>query len=123
MKKNLYGFIGSGANLKFGPGKWVDVKKSLLESKNDFIIITSKSCKKFISDIPSQYTLVIKEEPSLNLIDNYFYEISKIISKTNELTFIALGGGSVIDTAKILSLMIGNNIKSVSYTHLRAHET
>ena len=112
MKKDLSGFIDSGATLKFGPGKWNDAKKSLLKSNNDLIIITSKSCKKFISDIPSKYILVIKEEPSLKLIDNYFYEISKIISKTNELTFIALGGGSVIDTAKILSLMIGNNIKS-----------
>ena len=112
MKKDLSGFIDSGATLKFGPGKWNDAKKSLLKSNNDLIIITSKSCKKFISDIPSKYILIIKEEPSLKLIDNYFYEISKIISKTNELTFIALGGGSVIDTAKILSLMIGNNIKS-----------
>ena len=112
MKKDLSAFIDSGATLKFGLGKWNDTKKSLLESNNDLIIITSKSCKKFISDIPSKYILVIKEEPSLKLIDNYFYEISKIISKTNELTFIALGGGSVIDTAKILSLMIGNNIKS-----------
>ena len=112
MKKDLSEFIDSGATLKFGLGKWNDTKKSLLKSNNDLIIITSKSCKKFISDIPSKYILVIKEEPSLKLIDNYFYEISKIISKTNELTFIALGGGSVIDTAKILSLMIGNNIKS-----------
>ena len=112
MKKDLSGFIDSGATLKFGPDKWNDAKKSLLKSNNDLIIITSKSCKKFISDIPSKYILVIKAEPSLKLIDNYFYEISKIISKNNELTFIALGGGSVIDTAKILSLMIGNNIKS-----------
>ena len=106
MKKDLSEFIDSGVTLKFGLGKWNDTKKSLLESNNDLIIITSKSCKKFISDIPSKYILIIKEEPSLKLIDNYFYEISKIISKTNELTFIALGGGSVIDTAKILSLMI-----------------
>ena len=112
MKKDLSAFIDSGATLKFGPDKWNDAKKSLLKSNNDLIIITSKSCKKFISDIPSKYILVVKAEPSLKLIDNYFYEISKIISKTNELTFIALGGGSVIDTAKILSLMIGNNIKS-----------
>ena len=112
MKKDLSEFIDSGATLKFGPDKWGDAKKSLLKSNNDLIIITSKSCKKFISNIPSKYILIIKEEPSLKLIDNYFYEISKIISKTNELTFIALGGGSVIDTAKILSLMIGNNIKS-----------
>ena len=112
MKKDLSEFIDSGATLKFGLGKWNDTKKSLLKSNNDLIIITSKSCKKFISDIPSKYILVIKEEPSLKLIDNYFYEISKIISKNNELTFIALGGGSVIDTAKILSLMVDNNIKS-----------
>ena len=112
MKKDLKGFINSGATLKFGSGKWNDTKKSLRKSNNDLIIVTSKSCKKFISDIPFKYILVINEEPSLKLIDNYFYEISKIISKTNELTFIALGGGSVIDTAKILSLMIGNNIKS-----------
>jgi alcohol dehydrogenase len=112
MEKDLKGFINSGATLKFGSGKWNDTKKSLRKSNNDLIIVTSKSCKKFISDIPFKYILVINEEPSLKLIDNYFYEISKIISKTNELTFIALGGGSVIDTAKILSLMIGNNIKS-----------
>jgi len=112
MKKDLNEFISLGVNLKFGSGTWNYAKKSLLKTNKDLIIVTSKSCKKFISDIPSKYILVIKEEPSLNLIDNYFYEISKIISKTNELTFIALGGGSVIDTAKILSLMIGNKIKS-----------
>ena len=62
MKKDLSEFIDSGATLKFGPDKWGDAKKSLLKSNNDLIIITSKSCKKFISDIPSKYILVIKEE-------------------------------------------------------------
>ena len=60
MKKDLSAFIDSGATLKFGPDKWNDAKKSLLKSNNDLIIITSKSCKKFISDIPSKYILVIK---------------------------------------------------------------
>ena len=112
MKKDLSGFIDSGATLKSGSGKWSEVKESLSESTDDLIIITTKSCKKFISNIPSKYTLVINEEPSLNLIDNYFDEIYKIINKTHEITYIALGGGSVIDTAKILSLMIANNIGS-----------
>ena len=112
MKKDLSGFIDSGATLKSGSGKWSEVKESLSESTDDLIIVTSKSCKKFISNIPSKYTLVINEEPSLNLIDNYFDEIYKIINKTHEITYIALGGGSVIDTAKILSLMIANNIGS-----------
>ena len=66
MKKDLTEFINSGATLKFGLGKWNDTKKSLLESNNDLIIITSKTCKKFISDIPSKSILVIKEEASLN---------------------------------------------------------
>ena len=35
MKKDLSGFIDSGATLKFGPGKWKDTKKSLLKSNND----------------------------------------------------------------------------------------
>tara|TARA_Y100000748_G_scaffold64404_1_gene52033 strand:- start:712 stop:1845 length:1134 start_codon:yes stop_codon:yes gene_type:complete len=112
MKKDLNEFLDSGATLKLGPGKWSEAKESLSESTNDLIVITSKSCKEFISNIPTKYILVIKEEPSLNLIDNYFDEISKIINKDNEITYIALGGGSVIDTAKILSLMIANNIKS-----------
>lgn len=112
MKKDLSGFIDSGATLKSGSGKWSEIKESLSESTDDLIIITSKSCKKFISNLPSKFTLVINEEPSLNLIDNYFDQIYKIINKTHEITYIALGGGSVIDTAKILSLMIANNIGS-----------
>ncbi|MFL2642657.1 MAG: iron-containing alcohol dehydrogenase [Dehalococcoidia bacterium] len=112
MKKNLNGFLDSGATLQFGSGKWNKIKRNLLKSNNDLIVVTSKSCKKFITDIPSKYFLVISEEPSLNLIDNYFDEISKIINKANKTTYIALGGGSVVDTAKILSLMVDNNIKS-----------
>ena len=112
MKKNLNGFLDSGATLQLGSGKWNKIKRNLLKSNNDLIVVTSKSCKKFITDIPSKYFLVISEEPSLNLIDNYFDEISKIINKANKTTYIALGGGSVVDTAKILSLMVDNNIKS-----------
>ena len=112
MKKNLNAFLDSGATLQFGSGKWNKIKRNLLKSNNDLIVVTSKSCKKFITDIPSKYFLVISEEPSLNLIDNYFNEISKIINKANKTTYIALGGGSVVDTAKILSLMVDNNIKS-----------
>ena len=112
MKKNLNAFLDSGATLQFGSGKWNKIKRNLLKSNNDLIVVTSKSCKKFITDIPSKYFLVISEEPSLNLIDNYFDEISKIINKANKTTYIALGGGSVVDTAKILSLMVDNNIKS-----------
>ena len=112
MKKNLNGFLDSGATLQLGSGKWSKIKTSLLKPNNDLIVVTSKSCKKFISDIPSKYLLVISEEPSLNLIDNYFNEISKIINKANKTTYIAIGGGSVVDTAKILSLMVDNNIKS-----------
>ena len=112
MKKDLNEFLVLGTTLKFGLGKWNEAKKNLLESNDDFIIVTSKSCKKFISDIPSKYILTVNQEPSLKSIDDYFYEISKILIRTTNLTFIALGGGSVMDTAKILSLMIGNNIKS-----------
>ena len=72
MKKNLNGFLDSGSTLQLGSGKWNKIKKSLLKLNNDLIIVTSKSCKKFITDIPSKYFLVISEEPSLNLIDNYF---------------------------------------------------
>ncbi len=79
MKKDLSGFIDSGATLKSGSGKWSEIKESLSESTDDLIIITSRSCKKFISKIPSKFTLVINEEPSLNLIDNYFDQIYKII--------------------------------------------
>ena len=41
MKKDLSGFIDSGATLKFGPGKWNDAKKSLLKSNNDCLLYTS----------------------------------------------------------------------------------
>ena len=46
MKKDLSGFIDSGATLKSGSGKWSEIKESLSESTDDLIIITSKSCKK-----------------------------------------------------------------------------
>ncbi len=116
MTVNIDEYIKEGTNVKIGLNEWSKYKKNLQKNLTKTLIITSKSCKKYISSINSEKVLEVKEEPTFHSIDNSLKEIypiyKKIIEKNDEITLIAVGGGSVIDTAKILSLMLSNNIKT-----------
>ena len=132
MTTNVDEFIQEGTNVIIGLNKWSEYKtlrfnkivKSFAQRRlepvgvMDFtVIITSKSCKKYISDINSEKVIEVKEEPTFKSIDNSLKEIYPIYKKVTDsgllstFTLIALGGGSVIDTAKILSMMLSNDIK------------
>jgi len=114
MYEEISSFIDSSIKLKIGFDEWNKFKKNEYNPDSKLIIVTSKSCRKFISGINNEIIIIVKDEPSLDLIDNYFERISKKISNLDDknINFIALGGGSVIDTAKIICLMIGNKIKT-----------
>ena len=114
MYEEISSFIDSSIKLKIGFDEWNKFKKSESNPDSKLIIVTSKSCRKFISGIDNEITIIVKDEPSLDLIDHYFARISKKISNLDDkkINFIALGGGSVIDTAKIICLMISNKIKT-----------
>tara|TARA_B100001029_G_scaffold179829_1_gene191407 strand:- start:6029 stop:7180 length:1152 start_codon:yes stop_codon:yes gene_type:complete len=116
MTVNIDEFIKDGTSARIGLNEWSKYKKELHENLTKAVIITSKSCKKYLSDIDSEKVLEIKEEPTFQSIDKLLEAIypiyKKAIQQNNEIILIALGGGSVIDTAKILSLMLSNNMKT-----------
>ena len=114
MYEEISSFIDPSIELKIGFDEWDKFKKNECSPDSKLIIITSKSCRKFISGIDNEIIIIVKDEPSLDSIDYYFEKISKKISNLDDknINFIALGGGSVIDTAKIICLMISNKIKT-----------
>ncbi len=116
MTVNIDEFIKDGTSSRIGLNEWSKYKKELHENLTKSVIITSKSCKKYLSDINSEKVLEIKEEPTFQSIDKLLEAIYPIYKKAtqqnDEIILIALGGGSVIDTAKILSLMLSNNMKT-----------
>ena len=116
MTVNIDEFIKDGTSARIGLNEWSKYKKELHENLTKSVIITSKSCKKYLSDIDSEKVLEIKEEPTFQSIDKLLEAIYPIYKKAtqqnDEIILIALGGGSVIDTAKILSLMLSNNMKT-----------
>ncbi|MEC7921652.1 MAG: iron-containing alcohol dehydrogenase [Chloroflexota bacterium] len=116
MTVNIDEFIKDGTSARIGINEWSKYKKKLQENLTKTVIITSKSCKKYLSDIDSEKVLEVRGEPTFQSVDKSLEEIYPIYKKANQekdqMILIALGGGSVIDTAKILSLMLSNNIKT-----------
>ena len=75
MTVNIDEFIKDGTSARIGLNEWSKYKKELHENLTKSVIITSKSCKKYLSDIDSEKVLEIKEEPTFQSIDNSLKEI------------------------------------------------
>ena len=116
MHKEISPFIDPLIELEIGKDKWDTFKEYELNFDAKPLIITSKSCIKFISDIDNELIIEVNNEPSFESINESYNKISEKLpdlNKNEDIFFIALGGGSVIDTAKIICLMISNNTNNV----------
>ena len=89
-------------------------RKRYLNNETDSIgIVTSKSCTKFIKGLNYKWLIEVDEEPNFENINRDFGSLLKKGNPhkaNNDLNIVALGGGSVIDTAKIINIMLSNNI-------------
>jgi alcohol dehydrogenase len=98
----------------FGNGSSLDLIKELikLKSKKVFIVTIGsilESLNQFFKDcnlnhIQVQYDISIINEPTFNDLNN----VLKIATSFNPDTVIGIGGGSVLDIAKLLSAQISN---------------
>ncbi len=100
-------------NLTVEKNYWNKRKKQLNNESNSIGIVTSKSCTKFIKGLNYRWLIEVDGEPNFEKINRYF---GSLINKNNshkannDLYIVALGGGSVIDTSKIINVMLSNNI-------------
>ena len=114
MYKEISSFIDPAIELEIGKDKWETFKEYGLNFDAKPLIITSKS-RKFVANIDNELIIEVSSEPSFESInESYNKVLEKLTNLRNErnIFFIALGGGSVIDTAKIICLMISNNINN-----------
>lgn len=82
-----------------------DLLTSLI--KKDAVIVTSSERKKtnvFNEILSGCFNIEINSEPDIEIIDTLYYQLKK--RKVD--TIVAFGGGSVIDSAKILSVSLKN---------------
>ena len=117
MYKEISSFIDPAIELEIGKDKWETFKEYGLNFDAKPLIITSKSCRKFVANIDNELIIEVNSEPSFESINESYNKVSEKLpnlrNKRN-IFFIALGGGSVIDTAKIICLMISNNINNAN---------
>jgi len=87
MYKEISSFIDPAIELEIGKDKWGTFKENELNFDSNPLIITSKSCRKFISDIDSELIIEVNSEPSFETINESYKKISKklpnLINKEN----------------------------------------
>ena len=68
MYKEISSLIDPAIELEIGKDKWDTFKEYELNFDSKPLIITSKSCRKFISDIDSELIIEVNSEPSFESI-------------------------------------------------------
>ncbi len=111
--------------LYFGPGVLRDNSKQALQGSKKAVIVSSKSAAKIsgaFDDIVSvlntlgiEYTVFNKVTP--NPTTGIVNELVELIEGYNADTIIAIGGGSVIDTAKVASILPYTGVKAEEYVY------
>ena len=103
-------------DVKFGDNLFWDFLKKGIDDSNILVLLSLGSkYREFdqkIRNISSKRLKFqfVSQEPDVEMLDYFCGELKKL----NIETVIAVGGGSVIDTAKIISLMLSNNIYNSS---------
>ena len=94
--------------------KFIDLKNNL--GKGNLLIVTSNSFRKnkIVKVIEKSKNKIfifssVKPNPTIEEID----QLTETYKSKNIKTIIALGGGSVLDTAKTLSIIINNQNKKL----------
>ena len=102
--------------VKFGDDLFWDFLEKRIDDSNILVLLSLGSKyrefdQKMINISPKKLKFqFVSQEPDIRVLD---YLCGKL-KKLNIETVLAVGGGSVIDTAKIISLMLSNNIYKCS---------
>ena len=107
-------------NISFGEGSFSHIEK-YVESKNILIVTTAGAINRgFVNSLKSSSSTsildVIDDVPS-NPDINYLDQISRRLDFDSSQIILAIGGGSVIDTAKVLSRILPQRGKVSLYDH------
>jgi alcohol dehydrogenase class IV len=110
-------------DLYFGPGVLVENISRALEGVGKAMIVTSRSAAKVSgalrdvvgalekSSIEYRVYDKVTPNPSTSIVDELIEELEVF----NPSALIAIGGGSVIDTAKLASILYGSGLKTIDY--------
>ncbi|MCE4623761.1 MAG: iron-containing alcohol dehydrogenase [Caldisphaeraceae archaeon] len=110
----------------FGPSAIDDLKNYLVGVKN-VVIVTGRSSAiksgaqddvtKFLNELSIRYSIFNKVTP--NPLSTQADELARAIALENVDCLIAIGGGSVIDTAKVASAVAANGGSAIDYLYGR----
>jgi alcohol dehydrogenase class IV len=110
-------------DLYFGPGVLVENISRALEGVSKAMIVTSRSAAKVSGALRDVVSALVKSSieyrvydkvtpnPSTSIVDELLEELEVF----NPSALIAIGGGSVIDTAKLASILYGSGLKTIDY--------
>src|SRR5678816_255077 len=124
-------FEMAASSIRFGPGVTREVGMDLADMGAHNVLVLTDHVLRGLSPVqtvlesleanrvPATLYDRVRVEPT----DESFLDAIEFARRGNYDALVAVGGGSVIDTAKAVNLYTTYPPAAVSYTHLRAHET
>lgn len=123
MWREKFKFKYGGVELYFGPGSLVENAVYKLQGVKRALIVTSKRAARVsgalsdvlstLDEVNADYVIYDKvaPNPTTTIVD----EVAKAIVEVGADVVIAIGGGSVIDVAKVASVIAGTGVSSREY--------
>ncbi len=117
-------WVYNNDEINFGPSSLDELKNYLKDNKKVIIVTGKMSAKlsgalddtiKILKDIGIPYSIFDKVSP--NPLSSQADELAKMIASYGSDAIIAIGGGSIIDTAKLGSAIAANGGKAVDYLY------
>jgi alcohol dehydrogenase class IV len=121
--REKFKFKYGGVELYFGPGSLVENAVYKLQGVKRALIVTSKRAARVsgalsdvlstLDEVNADYVIYDKvaPNPTTTIVD----EVAKAIVEVGADVVIAIGGGSVIDVAKVASVIAGTGVSSREY--------